>query len=175
MFRVAILVCLAAAACGKTPRASSNSGDAPKARSSENDPSPTDPPVSDKRAKVHLSGTSGDVVVSAEVVSSPATIMRGLMYRTHLPADEGMLFLMGYEDDHGFWMHNTLIPLDLIFIGADMKVAGISANAEPRTDTHRSVGRPSLYVLEVNGGWAASHGVATGTAVRFDGAEAAAH
>jgi uncharacterized membrane protein (UPF0127 family) len=97
------------------------------------------------------------------------------MYREHLPPDDGMLFLMGFEDDHVFWMHNTLIPLDMIFIGKDMKVAGVVANATPRTDERRSVGRPSMYVLEVNGGWAAAHGIGAGAAVKFDGVDFAAH
>jgi uncharacterized membrane protein (UPF0127 family) len=176
MSRVAIVVGLLVAACGRTPRTGSGGGsDAAHATSSDMDPNPNQPPVSDKRAAIHLATPSGDVVVSSEVVSTPATIQRGLMYRSHLPPDDGMLFLMGFEDDHTFWMHNTLIPLDMIFIGADMKVAGVAANAEPRTDTHRSVGKPSLYVLEVNGGWAAAHGVGPGTVVRFEGVDTAAH
>ena len=50
-------------------------------------------------------------------------------------------------------MHNTLIPLDMIFIRKSMTIAGIVENAEPKTETLRTVGEPSLYVLEVNGGW----------------------
>ncbi len=171
---LAVAACAGIAACAKSPRTGAG-GDAPKAKASDMEPSPSQPPVSDKRASIHLASASGDVVVAAEVVSSPATIQRGLMYRTHLPPDDGMLFLMGFEDDHVFWMHNTLIPLDLIFIGKDLKVAGVVANAEPRTDTHRSTGARSLYVLEVNGGWAAAHAIAAGTVVRFDGVDAAAH
>src|SRR5215831_13249901 len=127
-------VAAAGAACTKSQRAVG--GDAAKTRVEE--PSPTMPAASDKRATIHLAGASGDVRVTAEVVSSPATIQRGLMYRNYLPPDDGMLFLMGYEDDHVFWMHNTLIPLDMIFIGKDMKVAGVFASATPRTDDHRS-------------------------------------
>lgn len=172
MSRAAFALLIVAAACNKSPRPA---GDGDATKRSDMDPSPTQPAVSDKRAQIHLVGTGGEIVVSAEVVSSPATIQRGLMYRTHLPPDEGMLFLMGFEDDHTFWMHNTMIPLDLIFIGKDMKVAGVVARATPRTDDRRSVGKPSLYVLEVNGGWAAAHGVGPGAAVRWDGVEAAAH
>jgi uncharacterized membrane protein (UPF0127 family) len=56
----------------------------------------------------------------------------------------------------------------MIFIGKDMKVAGIVANAEPKTDTLRKVDAPSLYVLEVNGGYCASHGVVAGAKVTFE-------
>jgi uncharacterized membrane protein (UPF0127 family) len=80
-----------------------------------------------------------------------------------------MLFLMPEDEIHTFWMRNTLIPLDMIFIQRDLVVAGVVENAEPRTDTLRSVGKPSSYVLEVNGGWAAAHGVGAGTKASFDG------
>ncbi len=118
--------------------------------------------------KVTLSAPQGDVAVEVEVVSTSAQIERGLMYREHLPPDQGMLFLMKEERIWPFWMHNTLIPLDLIFIAKDMTIAGIVENATPRTDTLRQVDKPSLYVLEVNGGYSAAHKLAAGTKVRFD-------
>jgi uncharacterized membrane protein (UPF0127 family) len=90
------------------------------------------------------------------------------MYREHLPPDDGMLFLLPVIKDWAFWMHNTLIPLDIIFIRPDMTIAGIAANAEPETDTLRQVGEPSAYVLEVNGGYCAAHGVAANQKVRFE-------
>jgi uncharacterized membrane protein (UPF0127 family) len=65
-------------------------------------------------------------------------------------------------------MKNTLIPLDIIFIAKDMTIAGIAENAEPLNESLRKVGKPSLYVLEVNGGWTKQHGVAAGAKVRFE-------
>lgn len=118
---------------------------------------------------VYVSTPSGELPVSVEVVSKPAQLQRGLMYREHLPLDGGMLFLMGDEADHSFYMRNTLIPLDIIFIGRDFTIAGIVQNAEPKTETLRRVGKPSLYVLEVNGGWTAAHHVGAGAKVRFHG------
>jgi hypothetical protein len=123
---------------------------------------------------VHISTPAGEVAVRVEVVSTAPTIQRGLMYRQHLPLDAGMLFLMGDEADHTFYMRNTLIPLDMIFITRDLAIAGIVERAEPKTETLRSVGKPSLYVLEVNGGWAAAHQVVAGARVRFEGVSAAA-
>jgi uncharacterized membrane protein (UPF0127 family) len=120
-------------------------------------------------SKVSLASSSGEQVVSAEIVSTPRALARGLMYRQHLPPDAGMLFLMGQRAIHTFWMRNTLIPLDMIFIDQDMTVVGIVENATPRTETQRSVNAPSLYVLEVNGGWARAHGVSAGARVRFEG------
>lgn len=93
----------------------------------------------------------------------------GLMYVQNLAPDDGMLFLFDEDSVLSFWMKNTLISLDLIFIRSDMTVAGVVANAPPLTLEPRSVGVPSRYVLEVNGGWAAQHGVAANsTKVRFD-------
>ncbi len=108
-----------------------------------------------------------EIEVVVEIVRTRRDIQRGLMYRQHMPANHGMLFLMGEERVHSFWMRNTLIPLDMLFIRRDMTVAGVVENAEPLTDTSRSIGVPSYYVLEVNGGWAAEHHVGAGTAVRF--------
>jgi uncharacterized membrane protein (UPF0127 family) len=119
--------------------------------------------------KVHLSAPQGDVVVDVEIVSTPAQIERGLMFREHLPPDQGMLFLMSEEKNWPFWMRNTLISLDLIYIAHDMTIAGIVENAEPRTDTLREVGKPSLFVLEVNGGFCAAHKIAAGAKVQFEG------
>jgi uncharacterized protein len=93
---------------------------------------------------------------------------RGLMYVQNLAPDDGMLFIFDTDSVLSFWMKNTLIPLDLIFIRSDMTVAGVVANAAPLTLDPRSVGVPSRYVLEVNGGWAQQHGVAADTKVRFD-------
>jgi uncharacterized membrane protein (UPF0127 family) len=134
-------------------------------------PQPTPTPEAPKPVnapKVHLETPRGEVTVDVEVVSTEPKIEKGLMYRQYLAPDAGMLFLMGHEKDWTFWMHNTLIALDMIFITKDMKVAGIVQNAEPKTDTMRTVGATSLYVLEVNGGYTASHGVIAGAKVRFD-------
>lgn len=125
-------------------------------------------------AKVTLEGAGGPSTVTVEVVASPGLIQRGLMYRRFLGPDAGMLFLMGDEDDHYFWMKNTLIPLDIVFISADKTVAGILENMQPH-DTHsKGVGKLSLYVLEVNAGWTRAHGVGPGTRISFDGVDAAA-
>lgn len=158
MLRFALAI--AVVAC--SPSAKHEDGSTLPAR----DPEPTAPPG--PQARVFLASATGDVVVSVEVVSTPAKIGQGLMYRQHLPPDAGMLFLMGYENDWQFYMRNTLIPLDMVFIKKDMTIAGIVENAEPRTETLRQVGLPSLYVLEVNGGWTAAHKVAAGATVRFD-------
>ena len=119
-------------------------------------------------SKVIIETASGPVTVDAEVVYTQPLIEKGLMYRQFLAPNAGMLFFMGTEYDWAFYMRNTLIPLDMIFITKDMTIAGVVAKAEPKTETLRRVGKPSLYVLEVNGGWAADHGALPGVKVHFE-------
>ena len=134
-------------------------------------PSQPGPPAQRPTASVVLETPSGPNKVWVEIVRKQHDIRRGLMFREHLPADQGMLFLMGEERVHTFYMRNTLIPLDMIFIGRDLTVAGVVENAVPRDETSRDVGKPSLYVLEVNGGWSKAHGVGPGTKVTFENVE----
>jgi uncharacterized membrane protein (UPF0127 family) len=114
-----------------------------------------------------IHAADGVVDVATEVVSTPEALMRGLMYRSELPDGHGMLFVFPEERDHQFWMKNTLIPLDMIFIGADAVIVGIHANAVPLSTATVGVGRPSRYVLEVPGGWSARRGVAAGQRVEI--------
>jgi len=130
---------------------------------------PTDTqPAPGPSPTVYLATPTGEVAVTAELVWTSAKIERGLMFREHLAPDAGMLFFMGREHDWAFYMRNTLIPLDMIFIAKDMTIAGIVQNAEPRTETLRRVGKPSLYVLEVNAGWTKQHQVFPGARVRYE-------
>ena len=113
---------------------------------------------------VALHGTT----FSTEFAVSDAEREHGLMDRTHMDADHGMLFIFPGDEPRSFWMKNTLIPLDLIFVAEDGRVTGVVARATPGDLTPRSAGGPSRYVLEVNGGWAEARGVAAGDRVRFE-------
>jgi uncharacterized protein len=116
--------------------------------------------------------TSGRTIkVQAEIVRTPEERSRGLMYRRELPAQSGMLFLFDTEEIQSFWMKNTYIPLDMIFIDRAMRVVGVVENAEPLTTTSRRVSSPSRYVLEVNAGFAKRNGIAAGTEVLFEGVD----
>jgi uncharacterized membrane protein (UPF0127 family) len=112
---------------------------------------------------------NGRVDVALEVAATPETRSRGLMYRRDLAEGRGMLFVFDADADHEFWMKNTLIPLDMIFIAADGRVVGVAPNATPLSTAGVSVGKPSRYVLEVPGGWAAKRGIAAGDRVEFVG------
>src|SRR5262245_2335056 len=106
---------------------------------------------------------------NVELALTPEQQNRGLMFRKTLNTDAGMLFVFDRTSMHSFWMKNTLIPLDMLFIGPDKKIVGIVANAEPQTETGRSVGVPSQYVLEIGGGLSGQLGIRAGQLVKFDG------
>jgi uncharacterized membrane protein (UPF0127 family) len=107
--------------------------------------------------------------VDVEVARTPAEQERGLMFRERLAPGTGMLFVFPASQDHVFWMRNTLIPLDMIFIDERGVVVGVVERAEPLSERGRSAGAPSRYVLEVPGGFAAEHGVRAGDRARLEG------
>jgi len=110
-------------------------------------------------------------LVAVELARTPAEQALGLMFRQELAEDAGMLFVFPSSDRHAFWMKNTLIPLDLIFVDEAGVVAGLVRQAEPHSLELRDPGVASRYVLEVRGGWAARHGVEPGARLRIlDGA-----
>lgn len=109
-----------------------------------------------------------NVVFQVEVADSPAKRELGLQYRRELASNRGMIFLFPEESQQTFWMKNTPIPLDMIFINRDLKVVGIVEQTVPFSLDSRSVDAPSQYVLEINGGLAKRHGIQTGNRVRFD-------
>ncbi|MCX7945148.1 MAG: DUF192 domain-containing protein [Deltaproteobacteria bacterium] len=94
------------------------------------------------------------VTFKVELAITEEERQKGLMFRENLPEDSGMLFLFKDESIHNFWMKNTYIPLDLIFIASDMSVVGTYKNAKPLSEDNISIGKPSRYVLEINAGLA---------------------
>ncbi len=109
------------------------------------------------------------VTVTVEVAGTPETRRLGLMYRDVLAPKAGMLFVFDREEVQSFWMRNTRIPLDMLFIGGDGRLRGCVERAEPYTETSRSVPAPVRYVLEVNAGFCARHAVRPGDLVVIRG------
>lgn len=110
------------------------------------------------------SGPRGEV--TAELVTARGEIEVGMMFRERVAPGEGMLFRFGAPGHHGFWMKNTLVPLDLLFVGDDGRVVNVVERAEPLTLAHRPSAGPVRQVLEVAGGWCAAHGAGPGDRVR---------
>jgi uncharacterized protein len=109
------------------------------------------------------------VEVTVEVAERGQHRQRGLMYRRELPEMEGMLFLFDRRRLLTFWMKNTCLPLDMLFIDRDGVVVGIQENVPTMNQRTYHVGCPSQYVLEMNAGWSRKHGVRPGDKARFVG------
>jgi len=106
-----------------------------------------------------------EIRVRVEVVSNPQDRAQGLMFRKHLEPDAGMLFVYPYESVLSFWMKNTYLSLDMLFISANKRVVGIIEEARPLSLDSRKVETPSQYVLEVPAGFVRRHQVRLGDLV----------
>jgi uncharacterized membrane protein (UPF0127 family) len=116
--------------------------------------------------KLEIVTSSGAHAFSVELARTDAERERGLMYRRFMPPDRGMLFDFKREAPVMFWMKNTYIPLDMIFISHAGKIISIAADAEPLSERNIPSGGPCYGVLEVNGGVAASIGAKVGDMVK---------
>jgi uncharacterized membrane protein (UPF0127 family) len=113
--------------------------------------------------------------INADVVDTPMDRERGLMFYKKLPRDYGMLFVFSRELPMHFWMKNTLVPLDMVFIGADKTITVVhervpaSTESTPDSKVARAGGM-AQYVLELPAGAAARHKLKAGQALKFDAA-----
>ena len=112
-----------------------------------------------------IHSTTGAHRFTVEVASTPEQQERGLMYRTELAGDRGMIFPWDGQQPASFWMKDTLIPLDIIFIGPDHRIRKIAANAAPMSLDPIPSGGPVSGVLELRGGRAAELGLKVGDRV----------
>ena len=110
--------------------------------------------------------STGRHAFQIEIANNDATREHGLMDRRYMAPDHGMLFEFDREAPVSFWMKNTYIPLDMIFIAPSGVVTHIAANAEPLSERVIPSGGPCVAVLELNGGTAASIGLNVGDKVR---------
>ena len=104
-----------------------------------------------------------------EIARTQEERTRGLMFRSELPEDRGMLFIFKGEGIHSFWMKNTYIPLDIIWISAEKEVVFINKNTPPCGEECPSIipDKSALYVLEINAGMADKIGLKTGSILDF--------
>ncbi len=115
---------------------------------------------------LYIQTKEGDKVsFKIELALTPEQQAKGLMNRTELPEKNGMLFVFGNEAERYFWMKNTLIRLDMIFIRKDGTINSIKSNALPNDMTSVPSNGPVSAVLEINGGEAAKYGIKAGDVV----------
>lgn len=115
---------------------------------------------------VNLRGAWGQARFSVEVADTPAERAKGLMNRASLPRSAGMLFVYEEPGSPAFWMRNTLIPLDMLFVDATGRVTRIHEKAVPHDETPIPGGDGVLVVLEINGGLARQLGITEGSEMR---------
>ena len=109
--------------------------------------------------------TAGIHVINAQLATTPQEREIGLMMRPSMAANEGMLFVFEQAGQQCFWMKNTLIPLAVAFIADDGSVVNTDEMAPQTLDSHCST-KPVRFVLEMNQGWFAKHGIKPGFKVR---------
>jgi uncharacterized membrane protein (UPF0127 family) len=108
--------------------------------------------------------TIGHFAINAEVATTEASRQRGLMYRSSLAPDQGMLFVFDEPAVQCFWMKNTPLPLSIAFIDGQGTILNITDMQAQTTDIHCPTG-PILYALEMQQGWFAGHRIGTGLPV----------
>jgi uncharacterized protein len=138
---------------------------APPAKACPADPEPSSASLA--TSTLRIPDAPSPLTVEAEIAKSEHDTTRGLMYRTTMPEMHGMLFELE-RADHAFWMHNTCIPLDLVYIDGG-QIVGIVESAPILNDDPKSVGKLSTWVLELNAGFCKRHGVQVGQHVALSG------
>ncbi len=116
--------------------------------------------------QLQIRTANGQTAFSVEVADDEGERAKGLMFRTRMPPDHGMIFVYPDARPVAFWMHNTPLPLDMLFAGADGRVRSVHAMAQPYDDTPIPGGESIQYVVEINGGLAKELGITPGAALR---------
>jgi uncharacterized protein len=112
----------------------------------------------------HVQLHTGVFVIDAAVAANPADRKQGLMYRTQLAPNEGMLFVYNVDAVHCFWMKNTPIPLSIAFMRADGTITDIDEMQAETTDSH-CPSNNGVYALEMNQGWFEANGIRPGVKI----------
>lgn len=105
------------------------------------------------------------ITAQVEIADTEAAREYGLMNRTSMPMDHGMLFVFDYQTPVSFWMKDTLIPLDMIFLDSNGRIGDIYKNATPLSENVYTSKSPSKYVIELNGGYCDRYGIKIGDIV----------
>jgi uncharacterized protein len=105
--------------------------------------------------------------IEIEVADNDAEREQGLMYRDTMAENNGMLFLMETEEMQAFWMKNTILPLDIMFVDGERRIVNIQKNCKPYSLDQLPSARPALYVVEVNAGFADKYAIKDGDFISF--------
>jgi uncharacterized membrane protein (UPF0127 family) len=106
--------------------------------------------------------------IDIEVAATDAERAQGLMYRRYMPESQGMLFIFSREEEQGFYMRNTLITLDLIYVNSQREIVTIHRRAQPLSEVTIYSEKPAQYVVEVVGGYCTKYGIEEGDRIAFE-------
>jgi hypothetical protein len=109
-----------------------------------------------------LKSDSVIVYIDIEIADTPAEQQQGLMDRTSMLETQGMLFIFNVEKEQGFWMKNTILPLDIIYINSKKEIVSIQKNAQPYSLKNLPSGLPAQYVVETIAGFSDMHALKPG-------------
>ncbi len=117
-----------------------------------------------------LDGENGDTLASLEIEMAMTDEEKeyGMMFRKSVPENTGMLFIMESERIQSFWMRNTYVALDIIYINKNKEIVSIQANATPLSERSLPSEGPAYYVLEVAGNFCAERGIEKGDQIQFE-------
>ncbi len=168
---VAALLVGACGACRQTPTGPAAPSTPPVSKNPPVEAAPK-PAISEPKklsttGRVSVVGRQYGPRFKVELALTEDERARGLMFRRKMADDAGMLFFMPGDHDWAFYMRNTYLPLDMIFIDSDWRVVGVLGNVTPLTETLRKSGKPCRYVLELNAHQAAKHGIVSGVVLRL--------
>ena len=125
-------------------------------------------PVFTKEGEVvFISGGAAIKKIDVEVADNEADRNRGLMYRPYMPDSVGMLFIFEQSEPQSFWMKNTIIPLDILYVNENKEIVYIHKNTTPYSEQSLPSYENAQYVVEVNGGFTDRYGIKVGDSISF--------
>jgi uncharacterized protein len=129
---------------------------------------PAEPPFVDEGDLKFIDKNGKEIAkIDIEIAEKETERNQGLMYRTHMGEFQGMLFLFDKPAPQAFWMHNTYISLDIIYVNEKKEVVSIQKNAAVQSDQSLPSLKPAQYVVEVNAGFSDRYGIVEGTKIQF--------
>jgi uncharacterized membrane protein (UPF0127 family) len=141
---------------------------------SESEPQEAEPapvevsiPFDNEGTLTFLRGGQDLATIDIEVAETDSSRERGLMQRTNLPDQSGMLFIFDREEPQAFWMANTPLSLDIFFVDADSQIVNIARYTRPFSSENVSSGVPAQYVIETQAGFADTYGITESDRVRW--------
>lgn len=114
------------------------------------------------------SGLTTVTTIDIEIADSEAARAKGLMFRRSMAPNRGMLFIFSQSEEQGFWMKNTFLPLDILYVNEDFEIVKIYRRTTPLSEISLKSGKEARYVVEVNAGFCTQHGIEEGDRISFE-------